>query len=67
MIEPERGAVDPGKLKPVTRMGGRLYGRISEGFTLPRLLWKEREETIREALLGASGASGGGGGGDHAT
>lgn len=50
MIDPKRGAVDPGKLKPVTRLGGIMYSRISEGYELPRLSWKESEETIREAL-----------------
>jgi len=50
VIDPERGTVDPGKLKPVARLGGLLYSRISEGCMLPRLSWKENEETIREAL-----------------
>lgn len=50
MIDPERGTIDPGKLKPVARLGGLLYGRISEAYMLPRLSWKENEETIREAL-----------------
>jgi hypothetical protein len=52
MIDPERGTVDPGKLKPVARLGELLYSRISEGYiVLPRLSWKENEEeTIQEAL-----------------
>ena len=50
VIDPERGTIDPGKLKPVARLGGLLYGRISEAYMLPRLSWKENEETIREAL-----------------
>jgi len=52
VLDPKRGTVDPGKLKPVARLGGHLYGRISEGYTLPRLSWKENEETIRDALGG---------------
>ena len=50
MIDPVRGTVDPGKLKPVARLGGIAYSRISEGYMIPRLSWKENEETIQEAL-----------------
>lgn len=50
VIDPERGTIDPGKLKPIGRLGGHLYARISEGFALPRPPWKENEEAIREAL-----------------
>jgi len=57
VIEPVRGAVDPGKLRPVTRMGGRLYGRVSEGYVLDRLVWKEDEEAIMEALGHVGGAA----------
>jgi hypothetical protein len=55
ICEPERGMVDPGKLKPVSRLGSILYGRVSEGYMLPRLSWQESEETIREALGDALG------------
>jgi len=50
VLDPERGTVNPGKLKPVARLGGISYSRISEGYMLPRLSWKENEEIIREAL-----------------
>ena len=50
VIDPERGTVDPGKLKPVARLGAVTYSRISEGYMLPRLSWKDNEETIRDAL-----------------
>ena len=50
VIDPEKGTVDPGKLKPVARMGGQLYSRISDGFMLSRPSWRESEENIREAL-----------------
>ena len=53
MLDPERGTVDPGKLKPVARLGGGVYSKISEGYIIPMPLWKENEETIREALGGA--------------
>jgi len=47
----ERYVLDPGKLKPgrTTVMDGT---RVSEGYTLPRFLWKEDEQTILEALGG---------------
>ena len=50
VLDPERETVDLGKLKPVTRLGGISYGRVSEGYMLPRVPWKENEEAIREAL-----------------
>ncbi|KAH9477470.1 hypothetical protein JR316_0009686 [Psilocybe cubensis] len=36
VLDPVRGIPDPGKLKPVAKMGGISYARVSEGFTLPR-------------------------------
>lgn len=32
-------AVDPGKLQPVSRLGGVRYGRVTEAFELPRIDW----------------------------
>jgi len=53
VLDPERGTVDPGKMKPIARLGGIFYSRIREGFAIPRPSWTEEEETIREALGGA--------------
>jgi flavin reductase (DIM6/NTAB) family NADH-FMN oxidoreductase RutF len=50
VIDPERGVADPGKLKPIARMGGLTYAKVSEGFTLPRKSWKEIGGEIREKL-----------------
>lgn len=36
VLDPVRGIPDPGKLKPVAKMGGISYARVTEGFTLPR-------------------------------
>ncbi|KAF8178441.1 hypothetical protein BJ912DRAFT_1130556 [Pholiota molesta] len=44
IIEPTRGVVDPGKLKPVGRLGGILYTKVSEGFNLPRPSWKDIQD-----------------------
>ncbi|KAG5352360.1 hypothetical protein C0989_002681 [Termitomyces sp. Mn162] len=44
----ERGNVDPGKLKPVARMGGTLYAKVNEGYNIYRPNWKEHGEPIRE-------------------
>ncbi|KAH9485452.1 hypothetical protein JR316_0002360 [Psilocybe cubensis] len=33
--------VDPAKLRPVARLGGTTYGRLLEGFDLPRPSWRE--------------------------
>ncbi|PPQ79951.1 hypothetical protein CVT25_003023 [Psilocybe cyanescens] len=32
--------VDPAKLRPIARLGRTTYGRLLEGFDLPRLSWK---------------------------
>lgn len=45
----EKGNADPGKLKPVARMGGILYARIKEGYNIKRDRWREDEKSIREA------------------
>ena len=35
--------VDPTKLRAVSRMGGITYGRIGEGFQIPRPKWQEEK------------------------
>ncbi|KAF8167426.1 hypothetical protein B0H34DRAFT_16391 [Crassisporium funariophilum] len=52
VIDPGRGTVDSGKLKPIMRMGGITYAKISEGYMLPRESWADKENDIREALGG---------------
>ncbi|KAF4616569.1 hypothetical protein D9613_008730 [Agrocybe pediades] len=42
----DRGTVDPGKLKPVARMGGLAYAKVSEGYILPRRPWAEVKDAI---------------------
>ncbi|KAF4616533.1 hypothetical protein D9613_008712 [Agrocybe pediades] len=50
VIEPVRGIVDIGKLKPIARVGGITYAKVSEGFSLPSKQWKDIEEGVREKL-----------------
>ncbi|KAG6827646.1 hypothetical protein H0H92_011012 [Tricholoma furcatifolium] len=45
----EHGNVDPGKLKPVGRMGGTLYCKVNEGYNLFRPTWKEHGQLIQES------------------
>lgn len=40
VLSEDGDAVDPGKLRPVARLGGNSYARLVEGFDLPRLSWK---------------------------
>ena len=65
VLDPERGVVDPNKLKPVGRMGGTLYNKVSEGFIIPRQFWKEKGEEIQKVIAnkaeGAEGKVGGDG------
>ncbi|PFH51553.1 hypothetical protein AMATHDRAFT_142276 [Amanita thiersii Skay4041] len=33
-------SLDAGKLRPISRLGGNTFGRLTEGFELPRVSWK---------------------------
>lgn len=46
----ERGIADTNKLKPIARLSGISYGRVSEGFELPRLAWADKGEEIERTL-----------------
>ncbi|EPT00533.1 hypothetical protein FOMPIDRAFT_1036692 [Fomitopsis schrenkii] len=46
----ERGNVDPGKLKPVSRLGDISYARVGDGFRLARPGWANEQENIRKAV-----------------
>ena len=37
----DRSLIDPAVLRPVSRLGGISYGRLTEGFELPRPDWDE--------------------------
>ncbi|KAF8167425.1 hypothetical protein B0H34DRAFT_16438 [Crassisporium funariophilum] len=50
VIDPVRGVVDPGKMRPVARMGGITYGSVSTGYMLTRESWANKEQEIRKAL-----------------
>lgn len=47
----ERGNVDPGKLKPVARLGGTRYARINEGYNIKRHNWREVEKAIQHLAV----------------
>lgn len=52
----ERGSVDPGKMQPVCRLGGILYGRIKEGYSLERFTWdRYGEDLVASAGTNKSG------------
>ena len=40
-------------MKPIARMGGLTYAKVSEGFVLPRRPWKEVSEELKEKLENA--------------
>lgn len=50
VIDAEKGTPDPGKLKAIARLGGITYGKVTEGFILPRPSWKDVGEDIKSAL-----------------
>ncbi|KAG8961511.1 hypothetical protein FRC03_005309 [Tulasnella sp. 419] len=40
--------VDPAKLRAVSRMGGITYGRVGEGFQIPRPIWDEVKDSYNK-------------------
>ncbi|PPQ65121.1 hypothetical protein CVT24_003012 [Panaeolus cyanescens] len=46
----ERGMIDPGKMKPVARMAGVGYARISEGYHIPLPSWSASQDAIRASV-----------------
>ena len=53
----ERGNVDPGKLKPVGRLGDILFGSLGGGYRIPRPVYKDVAEEV-QALDKEKGAPG---------
>lgn len=45
-----RGLVDPGKLKPVARLGDIAYSRMTEAYRVERPLWSVKGEGIKAKL-----------------
>lgn len=54
----ERGNVDPGKLKPVGRLGDILYGSLGGGYRIPRPVWNNENEKVRAAIQAKELANG---------
>ncbi|KAJ7583335.1 hypothetical protein C8J56DRAFT_953698 [Mycena floridula] len=46
----ERGIVDPGKLKPIARLGDISYASIGPGYRIARKVWKTEADDIQQAL-----------------
>lgn len=42
--------VDPAKLKPVARLGGSAYAKLTDTFDVPRPAWKAAKETVEELM-----------------
>ncbi|CAA7267220.1 unnamed protein product [Cyclocybe aegerita] len=57
VVDPARGVADPSKLRPIARMGGVTYAKVSDGYALPRESWKEKEKEIRKVLGSAIGGN----------
>lgn len=55
-INEERNIIDPGILRPVSRLGGIMYGRTVEGCEIPRPDFGEKEkEGETKGLVRAKG------------
>lgn len=52
MLNEKGTAVDFKKLKPIARLGGVLYGRVTEEYNIERLSWREHGDGIKEFLAG---------------
>lgn len=40
--------LDPAKLRPVARLGGNTYARLTDAFDVPRPAWKTVRDTVHE-------------------
>jgi len=49
-INEDRNIIDPAILRPVARLGGITYGRVTEGVEIPRPDWDEYEKTAQELV-----------------
>lgn len=55
-INEDRNIIDPGVLRPISRLGGIMYGRTVEGCELPRPEFSEKEkEGETDGLLKSKG------------
>ena len=43
-IDEQRAIVDPAVLRPMSRLGGIMYGRTTEGVEIPRPDWEQNKE-----------------------
>ena len=50
VVNEQGNIIDPAKLKPVSRLGGIIYGRTTEGFELPRPDWEKDTKPVLEKL-----------------
>lgn len=50
-INEERNIVDPKVLRPMSRLGGISYARMTEGIEIPRLDWKTERSKERTEVL----------------
>lgn len=57
VLDAEGSAVDVGKLRPISRLGGTTYARLLEGFDLERTSWKAARPAY-ETILGSTTSKG---------
>lgn len=50
-INQERNIIDPGILRPISRLGGIMYGRTVEGVEIPRPDWAANKEAAQAKHL----------------
>lgn len=47
--------VDPVKFRAISRLGGSMFARIGEGFSIPRPSWRQLEGEVRELMAKKEG------------
>ncbi|KAJ7783260.1 hypothetical protein B0H16DRAFT_1496122 [Mycena metata] len=57
VLDAEGSAVDVGKLRPISRLGGTTYARLLEGFDLERTSWKAARPAY-ETILASTTSKG---------
>lgn len=44
-LNEDKNIIDPAVLRPMSRLGGIMYGRTVEGCEIPRADWEEKQQT----------------------
>jgi hypothetical protein len=50
VLQPDGLQADPAKLRPISRISGKTYARLGEGFDLKRPEWNDGKQVLKAKL-----------------